>query len=386
MKCPTCQSENKPGREYCEMCYEPFTRSAADTYQRAIKRARAREAGEIPQLEEASPARSQAKPRYDRPSVLQPLLESAAARLWAWRRVALVVVGLLVAYVLVTKIVSPGTRFALFGARLAYSPPAKGEAKYVVGTMTEATRWAERAGQLYAPMGGPARVDDIGTLSFQPGKRTSSRGWQPTLSSLNWLVTRRDAARMTSQVLPRNHETLGAVRLAIDAKGQVTSRGTKSPARVAKAAVFIFPWTPKRRVKPGATWTDTAEWTDTVDGWTLRWAVERRWKAVEMLPCGEHDCVRLVYDAALTPRVALQPAWASSVRWEPLKVQGRGDALFDIDAKAVRTHALEYDATLRGRVPNLAVIPDTVRVGRRYFDAGGELVFQLKVRQTTNRQ
>src|SRR5689334_2792983 len=131
MNCPKCKSENPAGAEYCEMCYEKFHRSAAETYMRAMKRAREKGGYEpLPMPTEHAP---QPAPQ----AVSEPIPwakiggETRTFLVRFWRPLLLLASGLAL-FLLIGNVVSPETQFRYLGMRLVYRFSTDAPVRYIV--------------------------------------------------------------------------------------------------------------------------------------------------------------------------------------------------------------------------------------------------------------
>ena len=387
MNCPKCKSPNPPNAEFCSLCQESFKKhrhSAADTYLRAMAKARERERGKegkpAVQPDEAAEPAKPFIPWLDI-AVAGKALRQAGTWIVRYRRPLGMLLAGLCLFLFIETAMDPATRFRWLGSRLTYNfagPPVT----YIAGSAHELTRWSERAGQMDTPLG-DIKIEEIGTVSVQAqgAKKKSS----VEIQCRNWLVNILRAKKTASRLLAPGSEDLASSFIELDKHGRILRRRQGPSIRVAKSAAFLAPALPNRRLKEKSAWTDTADWIDTLDGWTFRWTAERRWLAAGVEPCGENTCVRLVYEAWLKPQIVNQPAWMTGSKWRLARLQGTGEVLFDTARHEVLAHQLNYEGVLRATLSDLGQIPAALRVGRRAFHTAGEIIFRLKSRVSLRR-
>jgi hypothetical protein len=372
--------ENGASLQHCEFCHAKLRgHSAAENYLAHMRRAKERE-----DAEEGVEAKKPApKTKYSSPS--SPPIEWGATlrkgTQWmvTYRRPLLILATGLLTFILIELSFDPGLRFRYLGTHLTYAFSPKAPTSYIVGSTIDIERWSERSGQLDTPMG-TLKIEELGTVNVS-AKGATRKGVELTVASNNWLLNVHREKGLESHPLSDMPALLTPAHLWLDGKGRLIRRQQGESIRVAKSTQFLAPLFPKGRVREGQTWTDTSDWIDALDGWTLYWSAERTWRAEHPVPCGDDTCILLTYTATLTPQMTSQPGWMTDVDWQPQDtIQGTGELVFDTANHQVLSHHVEYNALLRARIQNLSQIPRELRVGRRAFPTAGEIVFNLKNR------
>jgi hypothetical protein len=168
--------------------------------------------------------------------------------------------------------------------------------------------------------------------------------------------------------------------------GIIAQRLKGNALRLEKSAVFVMPWFPKNRLKPASVWTETVEWIDTFGDWKIRWQGQRRWRIQQFFSQGPSPTMQLAYEADLFPQILNRPAWLGTENLLLARVQGTGEALFDLRQRQLVSHSFSYATTLRVPIRDLSRIPDALRVGQRYFQVPGEIVLQLENKAAIQKQ
>jgi len=366
--------DNPQQAEHCAFCYERFRNvSAADTYLKAMRRARDKE-----RSAEGVPVEPVAPSHATTPAIQIPwdrLMRSFRQGLSRYGKAGAAVLGGLLFFLLIEEGLDPAVRLHYVGARLTYAPSPK-PLTYVTGSTVEARRWAERSGQMDTPLG-DVRATEVGTIKVESHK-TKNKTELLTVSSNNWMLTEGEGTIASGHVLNNGTPLLSPATIELDRRGHVLHRRPGASIRMARSLQLLTPPWPAKRLRLGATWTDTTDWSETLDAWTFRWTVVRRWRLADPAPCADHFCVRMTYDAVLTPHIADAPHWMAHAHWALTPLTGSGEAIFDTTAHQMVSHRVEYAGVVRAAIDDLSDIPSGLRVGRRAFQAAGEIIFDLK--------
>jgi len=355
------------------MCYEKFMHSAADAYLRSMRRARMQR-GEVvddkPQPTNAPARKGPASPSLsslwkDLPwQDLKDTLREIGAR---YKRVFLYIGIALLVGVGVQTLLDPQTRARLFGLKLAYTPQPS-PLNYLAGFQhTVDIRANRNTGDMYTP------VD-----MFTTNELTNVRIEKGRVRIPNLLLSIRRENRANDVVIAESHPTAQPMAFKMDADGNLTIKQRSAALRTNRVGEFVLPILPNHRIKPGQAWTEKVAWIDIAGDWRIRWDGQRRWQFEEIVPCGNHSCARLTYEASMTPRLFGRPSWMSRGKETAAVTAGRGEALFDLKTKTILSHTLTYAATIRATMANIGVIPYEKRVGSRTFNAPGELILELR--------
>lgn len=366
--------DNPSKAEHCAFCYERFRNvSAADTYLKAIRRVRDKE-----RMAEPAPVEPAAPSPSKIPSIQIPwdhLRQSLRQGFSRYGKAGAAVLGGLLFFLLIEEGLDPATRFHYLGAQLTYAPSPK-PLTYVTGSSAETRRWAERSGQMDTPLG-DVHGTEVGTIKVESHK-TQDKTELLTVSSNNWMLTHGAGTVAAGHVLNNGTPLLAAATMELDRRGRVIHRHEGASIRMARSMQLLVPQWPAKRLRAGDTWTDATDWSDTLEAWTFHWAVVRHWRLADPTPCGDHLCVRMTYDAVLTPHIADAPQWMAHAHWAIAPLTGSGEAVFDMTAHQMVSHRVEYAGVVRAAIADLSDIPSELRVGHRAFHVAGEIIFDLK--------
>ena len=371
MNCPNCKYPNPSGVTYCQMCYEVFNRSAAESYLLKVNQEkRARQRAMAPRPAPWS------RPWKDFQNFIAQL-DWDGIKALAWRLIQpklgmiLAAAGGLAAIGLGILMCSPGFRFKAGGAMLAYSFSANSPPTYLIGLTSSYKSWSERDGQFDTPME-DRRIEDIGTIVMRregAGRRDETIYARPK----EWIQVQTDGATSasTSRNIPLNSASLAPGSLVIDVDGAVAQRRYGMTARMGRSLTFLVPTMPTHRLHKGDRWQESIQWVEFMGDWKIRWQAELHWQMQNLAPCGSRTCVELTNYAELKPELQAGPSWAEKALGR-LRFQGngKGRALFDAARGCLVSNSFSYAGELQVPIDDLDRIPLELRVGRRVLGAG----------------
>ena len=380
MDCPVCKCPNPAGATHCNMCYEVFNRSAAQTYLQLIRRKRRKSESADPEPEAVIKSQRVVAETRNFLSEIdwggiarQGVL--VARQYWRWAAAG---AGLIVTWMFISFLFSASLWYHLLGKKLLYAYPEKETTQYLVGMKQHIKIWSERQGRLDTPME-DVKSDEMGNVMFAStaGKVTRT----VHLHVREWIQVLTDAAGSTSHTIAKDHPSLAGARLLLSKKGNILERHYVLAPRLGKSIPFLTPRFPKGSVRHGKTWDEDIEWLDAYDDWLINWSGTLHWTAGELEDCGTDTCVKLTYTADLKPRLRKSPEWAGQAATSAQgEASSEGQVLFDASHRRLVGNLFSYDGLLRIPISKLERIPWELRVGRRVKGPGEIMIrFENKI-------
>lgn len=351
------------------MCYEVFSRSAAETYLRQVRReryAREKKAASEKTLASVNSWTQQAIRSVD-----WALWFGRAARLYQrhkpWVLGMVAALGVWMAWTLAH---SPSVQLAVGGARLQYAFKMKKMSGAILGARSDFKIWSERPGGGMDTRIADSGADEIATLVLKKSSKTVV-----SVRPSQWWVEWRHDGKSKGRMLSLDNSSMAPAVIVLDRRGALRQRRYGLETRLARSMPFLAPMFPGRRLHNGERWSETVEWTELIGDWRIHWSADLAWSLQGVVACGDGTCEHLVYDAALHPRLLSGPSWGSfylaSARFSGV---GHGEAAFDRRAGQLMSNSFSYTGTFRVPAKDLAQIPKSLRVGRSMRHTPGDIV------------
>lgn len=387
MNCPKCNTPNPQGALYCQMCYEILMHDASRQYRQAahqLRRTRQKEA------EQSSG-----------PSFSKELAEAIQALPWKAgirtlkdffiqnRQGFLMGGGLIVAGVGLSIYCSPLTRLHLYGTRLEYRLPKQPTLRYLVGLHTDMQIWTERAAEIGLRVSS-MQSDETGSVTMRLTSATRERQIL-AVNPQEWIALERIGETLHSQRIPVGHPSLAPGKVLLDRHGEVIRRiGTQS-TRLGRSLLFMMPAWPQGTKRAGRRWEEPIQWVEPLGDWKIFWRGKLRWMVEDFESCNEASCIRLTYQADLTPAIWESPGWAQGlVRSVHYSGNNHGEALFSNRERRLLSNNYWEEGTLTVGLTDIERAPIENRVGsgrlRKHFPrhvpakVPGDLSIRLKNR------
>lgn len=360
------------------MCYEVFNRSAAQAYlQQLRKERRMREedtgAPSI-DIDAAVQKASAVAEKIDWSGLI-----AGAQKMGAMIRLpALIIAGLVTAWIVMHFLISPTVWYRVSGCRLLYSVSSKDPLNYLVGYGMTIKSWSERGGQLDTPLA-EFKQDEIGNIAIEPKRSGNKKTQAAAIYAKEWITLVHSSQGNRSVSLPSTHPTLAGTQLLLDKRGRLLERGKVLSPRLGKGIPFLLPKFPDRSLRQETQWSEPVEWVDTFGDWKFYWSGTLRWTLGDVEPCGLDTCVRLTYKADIRPQLWGAPGWAvGGVKRVSAQTTTSGVALFDYRHKRLIANTLSYSGLLRVPLNNLGRIPLSQRIGRPVRGVPGDILIQFQ--------
>jgi hypothetical protein len=367
MNCPKCSQPNATGAQYCNMCYEPFNKSAADRYlhaqRRIIRDRNAEESGEssgILNRAMDAPAKILSETaRVDWGEIGKHAANHSARTVRRYAKEIGMAAAIILIGVLVVVYSSPAKRLQMFGGRFRYDFPARVKLVYLVTSHLDFKSWSERMARLDTPLG-EIHKDEIGQIDVRrlPGKKHAV-----LLRPKEWIINQEG---QVSQNIPLNHPSLaGLSEATLNRFGRIVDRTPNYSTRLGHTAGFILPRWPSSLTRPGDQWTEPAEWVEAFGEWKILWKGQLHWQMQGLESYEGVTSLHLTYRADLTPHLWESPAWThGAVRGINYSGTFQGDVYFDTRRHQVFTNEVNHDGSLTISISDIYRIPSELRVGR----------------------
>ncbi len=372
MQCPNCKYPNPKGVTYCQMCYEVFSRSAAESYLRTMHRdrlaAQKKEASERIMAPAAASLKNWFK-NVDWGQLTEPLSIWARAN----RRLVLAAIGVLAAGIFWTTWTSAHLGLRLVGTRFHYIFNKQKSLYILVGMKSELREWSEYRAQIDTEMS-EISLDEIGTLRLKKESETRVLV-EPTQW---WLETRRNGNR-ESHIIPLSSPTLLPGHILLSSRGTVLQRHYGLNSRLAQSIPFMAPILPAHFLHLHDHWGEHIEWIEMLGDWKVHWVAKLDWTLAGEISYGQYNCDQLLYTATLTPQILAGPSWGSfalqNATFDIGTVQGVAE--FDHHAGELLANTFSYSGQLRIPTNDLGAIPMEQRIGRSVHHLPGEIVVKF---------
>jgi hypothetical protein len=271
---------------------------------------------------------------------------------------------------------SPTTRLELYGVKLENRVALLGPTRYLLGWHAQVESWTEQDGRLDTPLVNETR-DEISTLSIERQRGTPATDIL-LVKPQEWILSLKNADGFKNETLSLNHPSIAQGTVLLDKQGTLLERQRTSAWRVDRALQFIFPKFPKGALRPGETWTEHVEWTEPISEWKIGWQADIHWTLKNYDLLYEKPCAHLIYEAELTPSMVQNASWAGQTS-QAIHFEGQasGEALYDVRDKFLISNTFSYAGILKIRVPNLANVPDELRVGIAPAPSQGDVLLKI---------
>ena len=289
----------------------------------------------------------------------------------------LILIGVSVAIFGCLHYLSPVTRLELYGTTLDHKVALPKPAIYLWGWQAHVKSWTERDGRLDTPLTDESE-EEVSTLLIDRQRGTITQNVL-LVKPQEWIQSLKRTEEFKNQTIPPSHPSIAAGRIILDKEGTLLERNAGAAWRTGRTLQFLFPKFPKGTLHRGSTWTESLEWTETIDDWTIGWEGDLRWAVKDFEMFDERPCARLVYEAAMKPVLRQEAFWAKASNREiAFTGQARGEAVFNVPDKSLVSNTFTYEGTLKIQIPNLEDVPEEHRVGSPISPNAGEIFLQVK--------
>jgi len=290
--------------------------------------------------------------------------------------VLLILIGLSIGLFGLLYYLSPVTRLELYGTTFDHKVALSKPTSYLWGWQAHVKSWTERNGQLDTPLADET-ADEVSTLLIdrQPGTITQN---VLVVKPQEWIRSLKSAGEFKNQTIPTNHPSIAPGKIVLDKEGTLLERNAGAAWRTGRSLQFLIPKFPKGPLRRGSTWTESLEWTETINDWTIGWEGELRWAVKDFETFDDHPCAKLDYEAALKPSLRQEAFWAKgSGRDIQFSGQAHGEAIFNVREKSLVSNTFTYAGTLKIHIPSLENVPEERRVGFTISHSEGDVLLQV---------